>query len=184
MRCHNLLDFLLVRELVCRSILVDWRRLSMLNLLLVCLDVGRLLVQRHGGISALSSTNKLDPEEAKHLANKQTDHADGQANKDTSHYGNENGDDTHEESMTKSVSVVRSMVSMATVGALVAVRAVRTHVWWHALEFAVAISIGWSEVRPDVARHLMRWTTLVTTAPSELADTAVLCSLELLVDSV
>jgi len=77
------------------------------------------------------------------------------------------------------------MVAMGTVGTLVAVRSVRTHVWRHAaLQLAVAVSIWCTEVRSDVARHLVRWTRLVPAASTELAETAVLCCLELLVDGV
>jgi hypothetical protein len=133
---------------------------------------------------ALSSTDKLDPEEADHLANEQTNHADGQTNEDTCHDRNEDSDDAHEERVSKSVSVVRSVVTMATMRALVAVRAVRTHVWRHAFELAVAVSIWGTEVRSDVARHRVWWTALATAASSELADAAVLCSLEFLVDSM
>ena len=157
----------------------------MLNLLLVDLAFGRLLIQSHRSVSALSSTNKLDPQEADKLANEQTDNADSQTNEDTGHDRNENGDNAHEECMSKSVSVVRSMVTVMAVEALVTGRTVRAHLWWHAtLQLAVALSIGWAEVRSDVARHLVRWTSLVTAASTELAEATVLCSLELLVNSV
>jgi hypothetical protein len=83
------------------------------------------------------------------------------------------------------MSVVRSVVAVATMGTLVPMRAVGTHVWWHAaLQLAVTIGVGCAEVRSDVASHLVRWTTLVTAAAGKLADTAVLRSLEFLVNSV
>jgi hypothetical protein len=46
-RDYSSFDFLLVRKLICWGILVNRSRLSVLNLLLVCRTVGRLLVQRH-----------------------------------------------------------------------------------------------------------------------------------------
>ena len=185
MRGCSLLDFLLIAKLVCGSVLVNRRCLCVLNLLLISLAVGRLLVQSHRSVSALSSTNKLDPEKADKLANEQTDDADSETNEDTSHDRNENGDNTDEERVSKSVSVVRAMVAVAAVRTLVTGRAVRAHVWRHAaLQLAVALSIWWAKVRSDVARHLVGWTSLVTAASTELAETVVLCSLESLVNSV
>jgi hypothetical protein len=87
--------------------------------------------------------------------------------------------------VSKRVSVVRTMVAVVAVWTLVAGRTVRTHVWRHAaLKLAVALSIWWTKVRSDVARHLVRRTSLVTAATTELAETAVLCSLELLINGV
>jgi hypothetical protein len=87
--------------------------------------------------------------------------------------------------MPKSVPVVRAMVAVTTMGTLVAVRAVRTHVWWHAaLQLTVAVSIWGTEVRVDVTRHLVGRTTLAAAASTESADLAVLCGLDLFVNSV
>ena len=185
MKGESLSDLLLITELVRGSILIDRRRLCVLNLLLVSLAVGCFLVQSYRSIAAISSTNELDPEETDQLANEQTDHADGQTNEDTSHDRDENGDNTHKEGVSKSMSVVRTVVAVMAVGTLVAGRTVGTHVWRHAaLQLAVALGIWWAEVRSNVARHLVRWTSLVTAASTELAKTGVLCSLELLVNSV
>jgi hypothetical protein len=61
-------------------------------------------------------------------------------------------------------------------------------VWRHAaLQLAVALGIWCTEDRSDVARHLVRrarWTSLVAAASTELAETRVLCSLELFINSV
>ena len=85
------------------------------------------------------------------------------------------------------VAVV-DLVTVVAVGTLVTGRtgrAVRAHVWWHAaLQLAVALSIWWAEVRSDVARHLVRWTSLVAAASTELAEAGVLCRLELFINSV
>ena len=157
----------------------------MLNLLLVDLAFGRLLIQSHRSVSALSSTNKLDPKEANQLANEQTNHADSQTNEDASHDRNENCDNTHEERVSKSMSVVRSMVTVMAVVALVSGRSVRAQVWRHAaLQLAVALSIWSTKDRSDVARHLVRWTSLVAAASTELAEAGVLCRLELFINSV
>jgi hypothetical protein len=86
------------------------------------------------------------------------------------------------------MSVVRSMVTVMAVVALVSGRSVRAQVWRHAaLQLAVALSIWSTKDRSDVARHLVRWARwagLVTAASAELPETRVLCSLELLINSV
>jgi hypothetical protein len=80
------------------------------------------------------------------------------------------------------------MVTVMTVATFVSGGSVRTQVWRHAaLQLAVALSIWCTEDRSNVARHLVRWArraSLVTAASAELAETSVLCSLELLINSV
>jgi hypothetical protein len=80
------------------------------------------------------------------------------------------------------------MVTVMAVVTLVSGRSVRAQVWRHAaLQLAVALSIWCTEDRSDVARHFVRWArwaSLVTAASAELAEARVLCSLELLINSV
>lgn len=156
----------------------------MLDLLLVLLVDNSLLVEGHGSVSALATASVFDPSPADQLADKQTDHADCQADEDTSHDGDEDGNNALEEGMCKSVSVVRTVGTGRTVVAMWSV--VRACVRWHtALKLAVTISIRSTEVRVNVAGHLMRRATLAATAAAaELAETALLGSLELLINGV
>ena len=161
--------------------------MDVVSLAIVGLSICGLFIESHRGVSALAATYKLDPEPADELANQQTDNADGQTDKDASHDRNENGDNTLEEGVRKSVSVVRTVRTVVAVRTPVA-RTWRT-VWAHvrrhtALQLTVAVSIRSTKVRSDVAWHLVRWSTLGTTAASELANPAVLGCLELLIDSV
>lgn len=181
-----LLLLLLIAELVRWSVLVDGRRFRVFNISLAVFGLSSLFIESHRGVSALATAHKLDPEPANELANEQTDDAYGQTDKDTSHDRNENGDDALEEGVPESVSVVR------TVRAVVAVRTpvtgTRRTVWAHvrrhaALKLAVAIGIRRTEVRPDVAGHLVR-RALGTTTAGELSNAAVLGLLKLLVDGV